>query len=777
AAPSQGQGLDSAGGTAKLSDISARPEPVAGQTEAQVKQETRPQAVADKLKEAQQKEADSKAQDPIWSTLNRFSSYWNLRGRSPFAENIPLRPTPTRRQAMVQGFKIHVDIRHSDPHAISQMLERILRILNKEQVSSKVIKSVPLAQSVLGSFQAGKTITIYPYYVDDAGEVVFISSGEWHRLVSEIDDALMQWKIGSPTFRDRQGERVIGDSGRIGYRFGGFTSDVIFEEPSMAKTGPLSPDEFIFDIRQDSSHHVEQDHTQWRSDMPPPGSGVVRQAPAQLPLEQAFQDYKKPSRAYGAASEFFSNLFPGKKTQVRALINLERPSIFMMVQDFIMRLFSVRTITYKHVRAEQSQRRLMFTATIGGKPWMFKVMEYGGRWDPALGKVDNAAQIDWVKELIITEIARQQGFLDNVAANNPVDFLRATGMPEVASQLQRAALAKDYDAISEIMRRYFMFGSDPVVVMRQVPGASAWKEPAKMTQAHYRDAMKQLRTLVDILHKHGIMHRDIKPANILLERTGLFGLRERVVLIDFENAALISDGKIQSAPLEMETPYYAFPFQNRNFFTLLDERTQERWFRFHDEFALSVMDYEQRSGLRVAEMFGRRDWMYLRQEFYLFLPGRTTLQDLMNDPSLTIKTYLDPSLQKTIQRSASKDDQDNNRLAQPVQDRPSSSPMDNAAGEKIGVSPQEGIPGGIDLSSPSKSGPQLDKGGIDLNPKNLDIEVKGDDTNKAAMTVPFDLQHFEGFTFTILKIEAIDDGSKIFGFTPAQEEEASLAKR
>jgi len=51
-------------------------------------------------------------------------------------------------------------------------------------------------------------------------------------------------------------------------------------------------------------------------------------------------------------------------------------------------------------------------------------------------------------------------------------------------------------------------------------------------------------------------------------------------------------------------------------------------------------------------------------------------------------------------------------------------------------------------------------GGIDLNPANLDLEVRGGSIDLPQFKIPFDLQTFEGFTFRILKIEPIKDLNK-----------------
>ena len=47
-------------------------------------------------------------------------------------------------------------------------------------------------------------------------------------------------------------------------------------------------------------------------------------------------------------------------------------------------------------------------------------------------------------------------------------------------------------------------------------------------------------------------------------------------------------------------------------------------------------------------------------------------------------------------------------------------------------------------------------GGIDLNPHNLNIETRGS-IDVSTFDVPFDVQSFEGFTFNIISVEAIDD--------------------
>ncbi|MDD3296895.1 MAG: hypothetical protein PHU64_05990 [Candidatus Omnitrophica bacterium] len=54
-------------------------------------------------------------------------------------------------------------------------------------------------------------------------------------------------------------------------------------------------------------------------------------------------------------------------------------------------------------------------------------------------------------------------------------------------------------------------------------------------------------------------------------------------------------------------------------------------------------------------------------------------------------------------------------------------------------------------------------GGIDLNPVNLDMEVGGGNINIPEFIPSFDIETFNGFTFSILKIEPIKDLKGIFG--------------
>ena len=47
-------------------------------------------------------------------------------------------------------------------------------------------------------------------------------------------------------------------------------------------------------------------------------------------------------------------------------------------------------------------------------------------------------------------------------------------------------------------------------------------------------------------------------------------------------------------------------------------------------------------------------------------------------------------------------------------------------------------------------------GGIDLNPKNLDIKVEGEGITIPQLDIPFDINNFQGFSFKIIKIERIN---------------------
>lgn len=55
------------------------------------------------------------------------------------------------------------------------------------------------------------------------------------------------------------------------------------------------------------------------------------------------------------------------------------------------------------------------------------------------------------------------------------------------------------------------------------------------------------------------------------------------------------------------------------------------------------------------------------------------------------------------------------------------------------------------------------KGGIDLNPENLDMEIRGKGISSPVINnIPFNLDNFQGFTFQILNIKHIDDIDSLF---------------
>ncbi len=66
-----------------------------------------------------------------------------------------------------------------------------------------------------------------------------------------------------------------------------------------------------------------------------------------------------------------------------------------------------------------------------------------------------------------------------------------------------------------------------------------------------------------------------------------------------------------------------------------------------------------------------------------------------------------------------------------------------------------------------------EKGGIDLNPDNMDMEIRGQGASSPIMDIPFDIQNFQGFTFQIIRIEPIKDLSNLFG-VPQEKEVSSL---
>ncbi|MBU2634733.1 MAG: HEAT repeat domain-containing protein [Nanoarchaeota archaeon] len=62
-------------------------------------------------------------------------------------------------------------------------------------------------------------------------------------------------------------------------------------------------------------------------------------------------------------------------------------------------------------------------------------------------------------------------------------------------------------------------------------------------------------------------------------------------------------------------------------------------------------------------------------------------------------------------------------------------------------------------------------GGIDLNPKNLDMEIRGQGLNIPKMNIPFDIQNFQGFTFNIIKIEVIEDLNSVLNIPKEEHKE------
>lgn len=66
-------------------------------------------------------------------------------------------------------------------------------------------------------------------------------------------------------------------------------------------------------------------------------------------------------------------------------------------------------------------------------------------------------------------------------------------------------------------------------------------------------------------------------------------------------------------------------------------------------------------------------------------------------------------------------------------------------------------------SAKTNSSPLADiKGGIDLNPQNLDLKIEGSSSPILPAAITFDLQNFQGFTFRITKIEKVRGKNKPF---------------
>lgn len=84
------------------------------------------------------------------------------------------------------------------------------------------------------------------------------------------------------------------------------------------------------------------------------------------------------------------------------------------------------------------------------------------------------------------------------------------------------------------------------------------------------------------------------------------------------------------------------------------------------------------------------------------------------------------------------------------------------------ISPQDS---GLRDKKQSISSIEGNKGGIDLNPKNLEIDVRGESIDLPKLNIPFDIQNFQGFTFHIIKIEVIKDLNSVLNIPEREPKE------
>jgi hypothetical protein len=452
--------------------------------------------------------------DPIQKTLHEKGNY-NFKGEV-FAGNTDY-TLDEYGASFIQGIKLHINILDGDPRKVKDMLSAILDVVNSYKLPHKVIKNLQASRGLTGS-QYGKTVTIYMLrQVNGEGissDIRFLTNGEIQQLISILDDRLAKVStLEENSFKDTAGEIATGRSGRIGMRMGGIFGNFFANVKHGESKGNLSLREISIDNRTYGNKFMptEQQLFEDYGEIPEV-SGIIEKRKIKTLLDDIFSKVNFASPTEDIQEE-------------QVALEIEKRLRELLPEDFDKEI-RVRPFGNRVGRNKKS----LYIASIGREEWLIKLGDYRDFITGVAGTV-------WTKEFVISEKARDGGFLSQVLANNPVDFLHALGRKSDAQTLQEKLREKDWEYIKDTVINNFSINNCPFTVTRYEKKTVNWYKIGKKSKVEELDRLREK------LKETGIVHRDIKPGNIL------YNPKEKIVkLIDFENAVLIENGELLVAP-------------------------------------------------------------------------------------------------------------------------------------------------------------------------------------------------------------------------------------
>jgi len=192
------------------------------------------------------------------------------------------------------------------------------------------------------------------------------------------------------------------------------------------------------------------------------------------------------------------------------------------------------------------------------------------------------------------------GLVQRVRGSAQVQVLESSLASDFELQLQlmqsEARKLAALDKVAAVVRvfEYFTQNNTAYIVMQQVPGRplSDWlRDGKKVSVAQLMRWLWPLLQGLQAVHGAGVLHRDVKPDNVLIDAN------DQPVLIDFGNAAALSEHSAHSDRHFAVSRYYGAPEQYAN-----DLKQMGPW---TDIYSVGALMYTALCGKRPADALKR----------------------------------------------------------------------------------------------------------------------------------------------------------------------------